>query len=454
MTQPNNAELKSSFTANYAAFISQSPTAYHAQHVLAQKFQEAGLSEQHEKRAWAGAPRGFVARGGAVIAWQLPEEITETTGFRIVGSHLDSPSFKVKPSPDSAAHGFHQVNVEVYGGPLLNSWLNRDLGLAGVITTIDGAEHLVKTPAIMTIPQLAPHLDRSANRSLELSAQRDYHPIWALDHSAEFGEESDANHPDVFAYLAREAGVAKERVAGMDVFAYDTQPPATFGGADGTEFFASGRQDNLSSAFAAAEAFTAIVTGKSRIGALGSDVLIYASFNNEEVGSQTFTGANSAFLENVLKRIAAHLSSKDSATSSDFDERYLCMLANSVVISADAGHSINPNKPEMHDPAHHPVLGNGPLLKYNADERYATNGAGAAVWLRACGAAGVASQNFVSNNDVPCGSTIGPFVGSRLSVLTVDVGVPLLSMHSVREISSPQDVFDLSLILEGFYAGA
>ncbi|PKZ88844.1 M18 family aminopeptidase [Trueperella bernardiae] len=424
----------STLIQDYAAFISASPSSFHAAAEIARRLGEAGYARQDEQAAWAGERKGFLVRGGAVIAWCVGK-VGPDSGFRIVGSHTDSPSFKVKPAPSSQAHGFGQVNVEVYGGGLLNSWLNRDLGLAGVVTELDGTVHLVRTPAIMTIPQLAPHLDRSVNDNLKLSRQVDYKPIWAI------GEA------ELLPYICELAGVDPERAAAFDLFAYDVQEPAVYGGPSGDAFFSAGRQDNLSSVFTSLSAF--LDPGVQAAVAEGEDVAIFVAFDHEEVGSSTYTGAAGPFLENTLRRIAASLE-----LDAVGDERFARMIANSTCISADAGHSISPNKAGLHDPDHHPVLGGGPLLKVNANQRYATEAEGTALWLRAAAAEGVATQQFVSNNDVPCGSTIGPLTATRLGVLTVDVGVPLLSMHSAREISSPADIEAMTAILRGYFAGA
>lgn len=424
----------STLIQDYASFIGASPSSFHAAAEIARRLEAAGYARQDEQATWAGQRRGYLVRGGAVLAWHVGE-VGADSGFRIVGSHTDSPSFKVKPTPSSQAYGFGQVNVEVYGGGLLNSWLNRDLGLAGVVTDLDGSVHLVRTPAIMTIPQLAPHLDRSVNDNLTLSRQGDLKPIWAV------GEA------DLLPYVCGLAGVDPERAAAFDLFAYDVQEPAVFGGVSGQDFFASGRQDNLSSVFTSLTAFLAPETEAAV--AAGPDVAIFVAFDHEEVGSSTYSGAAGPLLETALRRIAASLD-----LDAVGDERFARMIANSTCVSADAGHSISPNKAGMHDPDHHPVLGGGPLLKVNANQRYATEAEGTALWLRSAAAAGAATQQFVSNNDVPCGSTIGPLTATRLGVLTVDVGVPLLSMHSIREISSPADIQAMTSILRGYYAGA
>ncbi|QOR47286.1 M18 family aminopeptidase [Trueperella pecoris] len=426
--------MTSEFIRDYASFISESPSSFHAAQAIERMLVEAGYVRQDEGAAWAGLAKGYVVRGGAVIAWHVGQ-VADDCGFRVVGSHTDSPSFKVKPSPGSHAHGFGQVNVEVYGGPLLNSWLNRDLGIAGIVTDIDGVNHLVRTPAVMVIPQLAPHLDRSVNDKLELSRQKDYKPIWSV------GEG------DLLGYICDHAGVDPQRAAAFDLFAYDVQVPLVFGGESREDFFASGRQDNLSSVFTSLTAFLSAETDAAVSG--GEDIAIFAAFDHEEVGSSTYSGAAGPFLETTMRRIAASLEMAGVG-----DERFARMIANSSCISADAGHSISPNKANLHDPDHHPVLGGGPLLKVNANQRYATEATGSALWLRSAAAGGVATQQFVSNNDVPCGSTIGPATASRLGILTVDVGIPLLSMHSVRELSSPADLEAMTTILQGYWAGA
>ncbi|MDY5588643.1 MAG: M18 family aminopeptidase [Arcanobacterium sp.] len=359
-----------------------------------------------------------------MIAWRVPEQIDHGAGVRIVGTHTDSPSFHLKPVPDTESFGYEQVNVEVYGGPLLNSWLNRDLGLAGRIVLLDGAELLVRTEAVMVIPQVAPHLDRSMNKELALSAQHDYHPIWSVSGGS------------IVDYLARTAAVSAERIAAMDVFAYDAQPPQIFGGRAGTDFIASGRQDNLSSVFPALAAF---------VGAEPSgDIQVFAALNNEEIGSRTYAGAAGGFLESILRRLIEH-------TCGAGNEIFERVIANSSCVSADAGHAVNPNRAELHDPAHRPLLGAGPLLKIHASGAYSSNALTQALLIRAAASADVAIQEFVSNNDVPCGSTIGPITATRLGIATVDCGIPLLSMHSVRELSAPSDLKDFAALLAAYW---
>lgn len=470
---PRLGGMTEEFISDYAQFISASPSSFHAAQTIADRLVRAGFARQEEGGKWAGHRLGFVVRGGAVIAWQIGD-VTAKSGFRIVGSHTDSPSFKVKPSPGSEAYGFGQVNVEVYGGSLLNSWLNRDLGIAGVVTDRAGTAHLVRTGPLMVIPQVAPHLDRSVNTRLELSKQTDYKPVWSI------GEA------DLFSLLAERAGISAEDVAGHDLYAYDVQAPAVFGGDGGGVFLAAGRQDNLSSVYASLHAFlataraAAVETGTVGASAVDTspvasgsgrpDIAVFAAFDHEEVGSSTYSGAAGPFLETTLRRIAEHLASTglagrqpsgtelagtlDGGAAPSGYELFARMLANSSMLSADAGHSVNPNQPGKHDPDHRPTLGAGPLLKVNANQRYASDAQGAAILRRAADYHGVPTQDFASHNDVPCGSTIGPLTASRLGIRTVDVGIPLLSMHSVREISQPADITALAQICEGYWLGA
>jgi aspartyl aminopeptidase len=405
-----------------ADFVSAAPSSYHAAAELARRLVAAGFTEQRETEPWQAGGKRYVVRDGAVVAWRVPDAIGGPAGFRIVGAHTDSPGFKLKPEPSAYAFGWSQAGMEVYGGPLLNSWLDREFGLAGRVVTRDGEVRLVSTPAWLRIPQVAPHLDRSVNDNLHLDRQVNLKPV--------FGTAS----LDLLAAVAGTLGIHRDEIDGHDLFAAVAEPPA-FIGVTG-EFLASARLDNLSSVHAGVVALLA---------AEASDqVQVLACFDHEEIGSGSRSGASGPLLESVLRRIAASL-----GWSGDDHER---ALAASFVISADAGHAIHPNYPQLHDPEHRPTVNAGPLLKVNANQRYTTEGPSAARWLRICRAAGVPTQPFVSNNAVPCGSTIGPLTATRLGIPSVDVGVPLLSMHSARELCGVQDPGWLADALRVFYA--
>lgn len=409
-------------------FIEASPSSYHAVDAAARLLVRAGFREVDERTSWerteAGAGR-LVRRDGALIAWIAGEGVGPTSPVRLVGTHSDSPTFKLKPGPGHSAEGWAQAGVEVYGGPLINSWLDRDLCLAGRLVTRDGAEHLARTSAVARIPQLAIHLDRSSNTALELDKQRHTQPILGI------GEV------DPVELLASAAGVDRDAVVGWDVFLADTQAPARIGAA--AELLASGRLDNLSSVYAGLVALAAATPAPDTIA-------ILAVFDHEELGSESRSGAAGPFLEEVLERIQTGL----GATTEDAARA----RAVSWCISADAGHAVHPNYPEKHDPDVRPRAGAGPILKVNANQRYASDAHGAALWARVCAAGAVPVQEFVSNNKVPCGSTIGPLTATRLGIRTVDVGVPLLSMHSARELAHIDDLHGLARAAGAFFAGA
>ncbi|WP_026556330.1 M18 family aminopeptidase [Arthrobacter sp. 35W] len=418
-----------------AAFVGASPSSFHAAAEAGRRLAAAGFAQLDEAAQWpATAGKYFVIRDGAIVAWVLPESAGPTTAFNILGAHTDSPSFKLKPKPTTSAFGWLQAGVEVYGGPLLNSWLDRELQLAGRLVATDGVESLVATGPLLRFPQLAIHLDRAANEGLALDKQRHMNPIW--------GQGTPAT-ADLLGLLADRAGVDPAAVGGFDIVVADTQPGAVFG-ANG-EFFASGRLDNLSSVHAGLAALLAVADGAVPAGGLPV-VPVLAAFDHEEVGSASRSGACGPLLEDILVRISDGLGASVSERRRAF--------ANSFCVSADAGHAVHPNYPERHDPANHPVLNGGPLLKINANQRYATDATGAAVWARLCAAAAVPYQEFVSNNTVPCGSTIGPLTATRLGIRTVDVGVPLLSMHSARELCGTKDPLYLARATEEFFRTA
>lgn len=413
-----------------ADFVGAAPTSFHAAAEGARRLGEAGFTALDETEEWQLGPGGyFVVRDGSLVAWRVPGHAAPEAGFRIVGAHTDSPSLQLKPRPDLGRDGWQQLGVEVYGGPLLNSWLDRELGLAGrlVVAGAGGTRTaLVRTGPIMRVPQLAVHLDRAVNeQGLKLDRQQHTQPIWGV------------GRPDrsILAHLAGLAGAEPEELLGYDVLAYDTAAPAVFGVDD--EFFASGRLDNLGSVHAGLRALTATADPTA--------VAVLAAFDHEEVGSASRSGAGGPVLEDILTRIG-------TALGWGGQDHHRARAA-SVCLSADAGHAVHPNYPAHHDPANRPLLNRGPLLKINAVQRYATDAIGAAIWRRACRAAGVPTQDFVSNNAIPCGSTIGPITATRLGITTVDVGIPLLSMHSARELAGVEDAGALSRAMQVFLAG-
>ncbi|MDN5963622.1 MAG: M18 family aminopeptidase [Actinomyces sp.] len=419
---------------DYAHFLADSPSSFHAAHLICQRLQDVGFRVQEETEPWDASPGGHVmVRDGAAMAWYMPEKLDARAGFRIIGAHTDSPAFKLKPNASTTtSDGWGQLGVEVYGGMIRNSWLDRELALAGRLVTVDGREVLVRTGAVARIPQLAIHLDRGVNTDgLTLDAQKHLHPVWTVDHPG----------ADVLDIVARDAGLEdKTQIASYELVTIPAQGPEFFG--ETGQFVASGRQDNLSSVHSALTAMETLAQDPP----LRGDVLVLACFDHEEVGSATRSGAAGPILEDVLTR-TAHALGRDTEETAQ-------MVAASSCVSCDAGHSVHPNYPERHDPDTRPVMGRGPMLKINANQRYATDAVGTALWNRACAAAGVAHQQFVSNNAVPCGSTIGPITATRLGITTVDVGIGLLSMHSAREMSHIADLYAMSAALRAYWMGA
>lgn len=417
------------------AFVTASPSSFHAAAEAARRLSQAGFTELREEDPWDEIDvRGdrYVIRDGSIIAWSTPAGADTTTPWRIVGSHTDSPALKLKPEPGFTAEGFAQVGVEIYGGPLLNSWLDRELRLAGRLALADGTTVLVDTPPVLRVPQLAVHLDRQVNaEGLKLDPQRHLQPVLGLQSLGE---------ADVLELLAERAGVAAADVVGFDVVTVDAQAPALFGAHE--EFLASARLDNLGSVHAEVEALIRVQADGP---ASGAPIALLVANDHEEVGSASRSGAGGPFLEDVLVRMHAALGGDEASRRR--------ALASSVVLSADAGHAAHPNYPERHDPVTRPRLGGGPMLKINAQQRYATDAVGIAVFAAACARAGVPFQRFVSNNAMPCGSTIGPITATRLGMTTIDVGITLLSMHSAREMCAVADPLWLREACAAFLRG-
>ena len=418
-----------SHAEDLADFVAASPSSYHAAQEVARRLVSSGFTRLEEAEEWPAQTGGryLVVRDGAVIAWAVPEGAGATTGVRVFGAHTDSPGFKLKPKPTTGKFGWLQAGVEVYGGPLLNSWLNRELRLAGRLGLADGTVVNAATGPLLTLPQLAIHLDRGVNDHLALDKQTQTQPVWGL------GEPESA---DLLAEVAAAAGVDAGQVRGYDLVVADSARGAVFGAQD--EFFAAGRLDDLASVHAG------LVALENLSDETGS-ITMLAAFDHEELGSSSRSGACGPFLEDVLERVYADL-------GAGIAERRRAFAA-SWCLSSDVGHSVHPNFPEKHDPVVRPLLGSGPILKINANQRYATDAVGAAAWASWCESAGVPSQEFVSNNDVPCGSTIGPLTATRLGLRTVDVGIPILSMHSARELAGVSDLHSLAQVAGAFWRG-
>jgi aspartyl aminopeptidase len=401
-------------------FIDASPSPYHAAAEALRRLTGAGFTEVAQAEAWPSGPgRYVVAEGGSLFAWIVPAGAAPGTGFRLLGAHTDSPALRVKPRPDTGRAGVRQLGVEVYGGPLLNSWLDRDLGLAGrvVVRAPEGPQvRLVRVHRpLLRVPQLAIHLDPGVRDGLKLDAQQHVVPIWAL---------GDPDPGGFARFLAKELAVSPEDVMSHDVVTYDVCG-GTLAGAD-EEFVSSGRQDDLACSHASVTALCDVAEEPA-----AQHVSAIVLFDNEEIGSQSATGARGAWLGRQMERsVLARGGGRDD---------FLRAVAESLHVSADMTHATHPNYTDRHEPGHWVALGGGPVVKVSANVFYSTTAPTHAAFLLATEQAGVPVQYFVNRSGVRSGSTIGPIVAAGLAMPTVDVGNPTLAMHSVRELTGTAD---------------
>jgi aspartyl aminopeptidase len=415
------------------AFLDQSPTPYHAVAEAVRRLTAAGYRAYDERSLWQAEPgtRGYVVRGGgSIIAWELGLEPPEEAGFVLLGAHTDSPNLRLKPQPDFATQGFAQLSIETYGGVLQNTWLDRDLSLAGRVVLPGGKAELVRLSGpLLRVPNLAIHLNREVNsQGLQLNAEKHLLPVLGL--------ELEPDGPRILALVAQalsgaSAGASPVDFAGFDLCLFDTQG-AVIGGANG-EFIFSARLDNLASCHAALRALLGA-------GPPARTSRVIALYDHEEVGSQSAIGARSLFLHTVLERLTLGFAGASA-------QALTRAIARSFLISADMAHAVHPNYADKHDRQHRPELGKGPVVKVNVNQSYATDGPAQGAFTDACRAEGVAYQFFSARNDMPCGSTIGPISAARLGLRTIDVGNPMLSMHSCREMASSADPAAMTRVL-------
>lgn len=412
-------------------YLAASPSPYHAVAEAVALLEAAGFERLDERESWAATTgRRYVVRGGALAAWHAPAGAATTAPLRVVGAHTDSPNLRVKPRPDTGALGWRQLGVDVYGGALVNSWLDRDLGLSGRVALAGGEQQLVRLDRpLLRVAQLAIHLDRDVNdKGLVLDRQAHLAPLWGL---------GAAQEGDFAALLAAELGVAPGDVVAWDIMLHDLTPPTLFGAEE--ELIASARLDNLFSSWCALRALADLPAPE----AVAPVVVL---FDHEEIGSESTTGAAGPFLATVVERLVA----ARGGTREDLHRT----LAASVVVSADMAHAVHPNYPERHEPAHRPLPNQGPVIKVNVNQRYATDAASQAVFVAACRQAGVPWQIYSHRSNLACGSTIGPITAARLGMAVVDVGCAQLSMHSARELAGSHDPALLVAALGAFLAPA
>jgi aspartyl aminopeptidase len=422
--------------AGLCAFVDASPSPFHACAEAAARLTASGFTAVDETDHWPREPgRYYTVRGGSLVAWSTEYAAGPATPFRVVGAHTDSPNLRVKPHPDLARAGWRLLGVEVYGGPLLNSWLDRDLGLSGRVVVRDGAgtaEHLlVIAEPILRVAQLAVHLDREVNESgVKLNAQQHLAPIWGV-----------GSEPGDFAgLLADTVGCDRHDVLGWDVMTHDLTPSRRIG--QHGELIAAPRLDNLATCYAGVRGLAAAVVEPPR----SPQTPVVVLFDHEENGSISERGAFSTLLPAVLERIVQ--------TRGGDREDYLRSLAGTVIASGDMGHATHPNYADRHEPQHQIAVNAGPVLKVNNRLRYATDARGTAAFVLACEQADVPMQTFVTRSDLPCGSTVGPMTAALTGATTVDFGAAALSMHSARELCGALDPAMYAAALAAFLSPA
>lgn len=412
-------------------FLKRSPSPFHATQSMAEALQDAGYQALDERETWQLKPQGryYITRNdSSIIAIKRGQHDPVQHGIRMVGAHTDSPCLKVKPQPELARHGYWQLGVEVYGGVLLSPWFDRDLSLAGRVTFKHSGQlqsRLINfQQAIASIPSLAIHLNREANSGWAINAQTELPPILAQLQ----GETKKDFRALLAEQLQREHAISAADVLDYELCFYDSQPAALVG--LNQDFIASARLDNLLSCYAGLQ------------GLLNSNdqhTQVLVCTDHEEVGSNSACGADGPFLEQVLRRML------------NTEEDFVRCIQHSLLISADNAHGIHPNYADKHDANHGPLLNHGPVIKVNANQRYATSSETSSFFKLLCQQAEIPVQSFVTRSDLGCGSTIGPITASQLGVQTIDIGVPTFAMHSIRELAGSKDLSYLVRALQAFY---
>jgi aspartyl aminopeptidase len=422
------------FTDGLLAFLAASPTPFHAVATMAATLHVVGFTPLSEAQRWQlrSPGRYFVARNGSsLIAFSLARTPPAEAGLRMLGAHTDSPCLKLKPTPELVSKSYLQLGVEVYGSALLGPWFDRDLSLAGRVSYVaaDGSvrsSNLDFKRPIAVIPSLAIHLDREANNNRSINAQTGLPPIVM--------QVADEQNPDLRGVLLdrlleQSPTCTAQRILDYELSLYDTQPPALVG--LDQDFIAAARLDNLLSCY----------TGLMSLISAGNEVSCLLICNDhEEVGSASAAGAQGPFLHRVLERTC------------DGAEDLARAIHHSMLISADNAHGIHPNFADRHDARHGPILNRGPVIKVNANQRYASTSETAALFRHLCEREEIPVQSFVMRSDMACGSTLGPITATETGVRTLDVGVPTFAMHSIRELAGRRDAFHLHRVLKAFFS--
>lgn len=447
---------KKSFAKDLIKFIDVSPTAFHATAEMEKRLKKAGFKKLDEKSEWdlkQGDAYYITRNDSALIAFVLGER---AGGFLMVGSHSDSPTFKIKPAANMKVEGCYQkLNTEPYGGMIMSTWFDRPLSVAGRLSVKSGDPLNPKTVLVnvdkdlLIIPSLAIHMNRDINDGHKYSAQKEMLPLLNVDAKlAKAGEKGKASEVDFKKIVADAAGVKAEDILGADLYLYDRQPGALIG--MGEELIQVGRLDNLAMAHVSIEALIDQAK-KAKKNAPSYTAMIIVN-DNEEVGSSSKQGAASPTLKNLLRRLSSvKIKGSEGQSKLEAESAYQISLAKSFIISADQAHAVHPNYSDTHDPTNRPILGGGVTIKHSASQRYTTDSDSAAVFKRLCNLAKVPYQEFVNHSDKRGGSTIGPITTSQIDVRGLDIGNPILAMHSIRELGHVDDHFGLYKVLIKYF---
>ena len=418
-------------------FLYNSPTAFHGVESVKNVLIENGYSEIKESDSWNLKAKGkyyVIKNESALIAFEVGSENIEEHGFRLIGAHTDAPGFKIKPNPQMISEGkYVKLNTEVYGGPILSTWFDRPLALAGRVA-IKGASPLkpetrlvnINKP-LMIIPNIAIHMNRTVNEGYNYNKQVDTLPLLG------FINEKLEKEDYLMNILAEELKVNKEDILHFELMPYEYEKGSLVGMNE--EMISCGRLDDMWMVYAGLQG---LVNSRET-----DATKVLVCVDNEEIGSLTPQGANSTLLNNILERIALGLGKNK--------EEYYRTLANSVMISSDLAHAVHPNLGDKCDPTNRPVLEGGPVLKIAASGSYSTDSYNGAVFAAVCEAAGVPFQKFVNRSDLRGGTTIGPVTAANLTIPVIDMGAPLLGMHSIRELATVKDnVYTIKAFTEFF----
>ena len=409
-------------------FINESPTSYHATNTVKKMLDEKGFKELKESDTWElnkGDKCYVIKNDSAIIAFEIGTGEIEEEGFRLIGAHTDSPSFKVKPAPEMVIENkYVKLNTEVYGGPILNTWFDRPLSLAGRVTLKGETPFKPLTKLIninkplLVIPNLAIHMNRNVNEGYAINKQKDTLPLLGFINE---NLEGNKEKTGILEIIKNQLKVEKEDILDFDLFLYEHEKGCVLGLNE--EMISASRLDDLWMVFSGVKALLESKQNKA--------TKVMVCVDNEEIGSLTSQGARSSLLKNILERITLSLGKNK--------EEFFRTIAKSVMISADLAHAVHPNQVEKHDPTNRPVLGRGPVIKIAASGSYSTDSYASAIFQGICKEIKVPYQKFVNRSDVRGGTTIGPITSADLSIPVIDMGAAIIGMHSIRELASVKD---------------